>query len=241
MKLKYLFITICIVFSHILMANDLEKDTFKTKSNKDVIISFIKHGSLMITYEGLQIQVDPVTMFADYSTFPKADFILITHEHGDHLDSVAINQLTKNNTRIIINQSSRDIISKGDVMKNGDSLHLTDNIKIEAVPAYNTTEGSEKFHPRHRDNGYIVNIEDVKIYIAGDTEDIPEMKELKDIDIAFLPVNQPYTMTVDQATNAANMFSPKILYPYHFGDTDVKPIKSRLEDYGIEVRLRKME
>ena len=241
MKLKYLFITICIVFSHILMANDLEKDTFKTKSDKDVIISFIKHGSLMITYEGLQIQVDPVTMFADYSTFPKADFILITHEHGDHLDSVAINQLTKNNTRIIINQSSRDIISKGDVMKNGDSLHLTDNIKIEAVPAYNTTEGREKFHPRHRDNGYIVNIEDVKIYIAGDTEDIPEMKELKDIDIAFLPVNQPYTMTVDQATNAANMFSPKILYPYHFGDTDVKPIKSRLEDSGIEVRLRKME
>jgi L-ascorbate metabolism protein UlaG (beta-lactamase superfamily) len=126
-------------------------------------------------------------------------------------------------------------------MKNGDSLHLTDNIKIEAVPAYNTTEGREKFHPRHRDNGYIVNIEDVKIYIAGDTEDIPEMKELKDIDIAFLPVNQPYTMTVDQATNAANMFSPKILYPYHFGDTDVKPIKSRLEDSGIEVRLRKME
>ncbi|MBF6597752.1 MAG: MBL fold metallo-hydrolase [Fermentimonas sp.] len=241
MKLKYLFITICIVFSHILMANDLEKDTFKTKSNKDVIISFIKHGSLMITYEGLQIQVDPVTMFADYSTFPKADFILITHEHGDHLDSVAINQLTKNNTRIIINQSSRDIISKGDVMKNGDSLHLTENIKIEAVPAYNTTEGREKFHPRHRDNGYIVNIEDVRIYIAGDTEDIPELKELKDIDIAFLPVNQPYTMTVDQAINAANMFSPKILYPYHFGDTDVKPIKSRLEDYGIEVRLRKME
>ena len=241
MKLKYLFITICIVFSHILMANDLEKDTFKTKSNKDVIISFIKHGSLMITYEGLQIQVDPVTMFADYSTFPKADFILITHEHGDHLDSVAIKQLTKNNTRIIINQSSRDIISKGDVMKNGDSLQLTDNIRIEAVPAYNTTEGREKFHPRHRDNGYIVNIEDLRIYIAGDTEDIPEMKELRNIDIAFLPVNQPYTMTVDQAVDAANMFSPTILYPYHFGDTDVKSIKTRLEDSGIEVRLRKME
>jgi L-ascorbate metabolism protein UlaG (beta-lactamase superfamily) len=223
------------------MANDLEKDTFKTKSNKDVIITFIKHGSLLLTYDGLHIQVDPVTMFADYSTFPKADFILITHEHGDHLDSVAIKQLTKNNTRIIINQSSRDIISKGDVMKNGDSLQLTDNIRIEAVPAYNTTEGREKFHPRHRDNGYIVNIEDLRIYIAGDTEDIPEMKELRNIDIAFLPVNQPYTMTVDQAVDAANMFSPTILYPYHFGDTDVKSIKTRLEDSGIEVRLRKME
>ena len=241
MKHKYLFLTICIVFSHLIMANDLEKDTFKTKNNKDVMITFIKHGSLLLTYDGLHIQVDPVTMFADYSTFPKADFILITHEHGDHLDSVAIKQLTKNNTRIIINQSSRDIISKGDVMKNGDSLQLTDNIRIEAVPAYNTTEGREKFHPRHRDNGYIVNIEDLRIYIAGDTEDIPEMKELRNIDIAFLPVNQPYTMTVDQAVDAANMFSPTILYPYHFGDTDVKSIKTRLEDSGIEVRLRKME
>ena len=228
------------VFTHLIVANDLEKDTFKTKSNKDVIITFIKHGSLLLTYDGLHIQVDPVTMFADYSTFPKADFILITHEHGDHLDSVAIKQLTKNNTRIIINQSSRDIISKGDVMKNGDSLQLTDNIRIEAVPAYNTTEGREKFHPRHRDNGYIVNIEDLRIYIAGDTEDIPEMKELRNIDIAFLPVNQPYTMTVDQAVDAANMFSPTILYPYHFGDTDVRPIKTRLNDSGIEVRLRKM-
>ena len=241
MKIKYLLLTICMVFTHLIVANDLETDTFKTKSNKDVIITFIKHGSLMLTYDGLQIQVDPVTMFADYSTFPKADFILITHEHGDHLDSVAIKQLTKNNTRIIINQSSRDIISKGDVMKNGDSLQLTDNIRIEAVPAYNTTEGREKFHPRHRDNGYIVNIEDLRIYIAGDTEDIPEMKELRNIDIAFLPVNQPYTMTVDQAVDAANMFSPTILYPYHFGDTDVKSIKTRLEDSGIEVRLRKME
>lgn len=241
MKLKYMSLIICILISHLLMATDIEKDTFRTKSNKELIISFIKHGSLMISYDEFNIQVDPVTMFADYSTFPKADFILITHEHADHLDSVAINQLTKNNTRIIINQSSRDIISKGDVMKNGDNLQLNDNILIEAVPAYNTTEGREKFHPRHRDNGYILTIEDLRIYIAGDTEDIPEMKELKDIDIAFLPVNQPYTMTVDQAVNAAHMFSPNILYPYHFGETDVKQIKTKLENSGIEVRLRKME
>lgn len=223
------------------MANDFETDTFSTSSNKDVVITFIKHGSLMLAYDGLNIQVDPVTMFADYTIFPKADIILVTHEHGDHLDSVAINQLSKNNTRIIINQSSRDIISKGDVMKNGDNLRLTDNIELEAVPAYNTTEGREKFHPRHRDNGYIIIIEDLRIYIAGDTEDIPEMKEIKDIDIAFLPVNQPYTMTVDQAINAAKMFSPKILYPYHFSDTNVKLIKTRLENSGIEVRLRKMQ
>ena len=94
MKIKYLLLTICLVFSHLIMAIDLETDTFKTKSNKEVIITFIKHGSLMLTYDGLQIQVDPVTMFADYTTFPKADFILITHEHADHLDSVAINQIS---------------------------------------------------------------------------------------------------------------------------------------------------
>ena len=153
MKLKYLLLIISLILSRTTKANDFETDTFKTANNKDVIITFIKHGSLMLAYDGLHIHVDPVTMFADYTTFPKSDFIIITHEHADHLDSVAIDQLTKDNTRIIINQSSRDIIYKGDVMKNGDNLQLRADINIEAVPAYNTTEGREKFHPRHRDNG----------------------------------------------------------------------------------------
>lgn len=241
MKNKYFLITIGIIISQLIMAGDFETDTFKTANNKDVVITFIKHGSLMLTYDDIYIQVDPVSMFADYKTFPKADFILITHEHADHLDSVAINHLTKSNTRIIINQSSRDIISKGDVINNGENWKLRNDIFLEAVPAYNTTKGREKFHPRHRDNGYILTINNFRIYIAGDTEDIPEMKNLKDINAAFLPVNQPYTMTVDQAVNAAQMFSPRILYPYHFSDTDVRMIKSRLENSGIEVRLRKME
>jgi L-ascorbate metabolism protein UlaG (beta-lactamase superfamily) len=241
MKLRIILISAVIMISNLLFAENFETDTFKTKSNKEVVITFIKHGSLMLSYDGLYIQVDPVTMFADYSTFPKADFILVTYEHGDHLDIKAINNLTKEDTRIIINQSSRDIISKGDVMKNGDNLNLREDIHIEAVPAYNYTEGREKFHPRYRDNGYILTIDGMNIYIAGDTEDIPEMNSLKEIDIAFLPVNQPYTMTVDQAVKAANMFKPKVLYPYHFGDTDVEAIKSRLENSEIEVRIRSME
>jgi L-ascorbate metabolism protein UlaG (beta-lactamase superfamily) len=132
---------------------------------------------------------------------------------------------------------------KAEIMKNGDKIKVSDQILIEAVPAYNTTPGREQFHPRHRDNGYILTIDGLRIYIAGDTEDIPEMKNLKniDIDIAFLPVNQPYTMTVTQAVNAANMFLPKILYPYHFGNTNVKQLKEALKNSGIEVRLRKME
>lgn len=230
-----------IFLTHTLMAGDFEKDSFKTASNKEVTITFIKHGSLMISYDGKYLQVDPVTMFADYEIFPKADFILVTHEHGDHLDAKAIDAVTKENTRLILNPSSRNILGRGEEISNGDSLQLTDAISLDAVPAYNTTPGREQYHPRHRDNGYILTIDGLRIYIAGDTEDIPEMREVKEIDIAFLPVNQPYTMTVEQAVNAARMFTPKVLYPYHFSGTDVKPIKTQLENSGIDVRIRKME
>lgn len=223
------------------MAGDYEKDTFLTDSGKEVTITFIKHGSLMLTYEGRHIQVDPVTLFAQYSTFPKAGYILVTHEHGDHLDAQAIDTLTQADTRLILNPSSREILGKGEEIRNGERLQLTDDILLEAVPAYNTTPGREQYHPRHRDNGYILTIDGLRIYIAGDTEDIPEMRELKEIDIAFLPVNQPYTMTVAQAVRAAKMFTPKVLYPYHFGETDVKPIKEQLSGSGIDVRIRKME
>jgi len=230
-----------IVFTHFLIADNFEKDTFNTESGKEVTITFIKHGSLMLTFEGLHIQVDPVTMFADYTTLPKADLILVTHEHGDHLDAKAIDALTNKETRLILNPSSSKIIGRGDTIINGQSLQLTDDIHLEAVPAYNITPGREKYHPRHRDNGYILTIDGLRIYIAGDTEDIHEMKELNEIDIAFLPVNQPYTMTVAQAVNAAMMFSPKVLYPYHFGDTNVTLIKEQLKESSIDVRIRKME
>ncbi len=241
MKSSIFFLTMTLLFSPLLMAGDWEKDTFQTDHNKEVTITFIRHGSLMITYEGQHIQVDPVTMFAHYSTFPKGDYILVTHEHGDHLDAKAIDTLTQAGTRLILNPSSRAIIGRGEPVKNGERLQLTDDILLEAVPAYNTTPGREKYHPRHRDNGYILTIDGLRIYIAGDTEDIPEMRELKEINIAFLPVNQPYTMTVAQAVHAAKMFSPKVLYPYHFGETDVKPIKEQLSGSGIDVRIRKME
>ena len=218
-------------------------DTFKTKHNHEVKITFIKHGSLQIAYDNFLIQVDPVSMFADYSTFPKADVILITHEHEDHLDPKAIDALTKEKTVLVMNESSakKSGNAKTKIMKNGDKMELPNQITLEAVPAYNTTPGREQFHPRSRDNGYILTIDGLRIYIAGDTEDIPEMKNLKNIDVAFLPVNQPYTMTVAQAVNAAKMFSPKVLYPYHFGNTDVKPLEELLKDSGIEVRLREMQ
>jgi len=241
MKLKYLMLILGILSAEFASAGSFDTDTFKTKSKKEVIITFIKHGSLMLTYNKHTIQVDPVSEYADYSKFPKADIILITHEHGDHLDTKAIDMLSKKETTVILNTSSQKKLGKGTIMNNGDKKEILDNIKVEAVPAYNTTPGREMFHPRHRDNGYILTIDGLRIYIAGDTEDIPEMKELKNIDIAFLPVNQPYTMTIAEAVNAAKMFLPKVIYPYHFGNTDVKKIKEELKGTSIDVRLRKME
>ena len=243
MKLQFILIMCSLLTQVSLPAKELATDQFKTRSGNELAITFIKHASLMLEYGGHVIQIDPVSEYADYSAFPKADIILITHEHGDHLDKKAIEASEKAGTLIIANENSQKIISKGTVMKNGDQLSPTDYLTIEAVPAYNTTPGRDKFHPKGRDNGYILTVGGTRIYIAGDTEDIPELKDLKEkeIDIAFLPVNQPYTMTVPQAANAARMFSPKILYPYHYGDTKISELKEKLQGSGIEVRIREMQ
>ena len=165
-------------------------DTFKTKSGKEITFTPIKHASMAITFGNTEIQVDPVIdaqpPHTDYTKFPKADYIFITHEHYDHLDAEAVKILSKESTVIITNKNSAEILGKGNVMANGDSLKLADDIIVYAVPAYNTTEGHLQFHPKGRDNGFILVLDGTRIYIAGDTEDIDEMKEVKDIDIAFL-------------------------------------------------------
>ena len=132
-----------------------------------------------------------------------------------------------------------EMFGAGQVMVNGDKLTLADDFTVEAVPAYNTTEGHLQFHPKGRDNGYILTIDGTRIYVAGDTEDIPEMESIDDIDIAFLPCNQPYTMTPDQLINAAKVIKPKVLFPYHYGQTDLSGVAAQLE--GIDVRIRHYE
>ncbi len=220
-----------------------EVERFISDSGKPVDITLIKHGSLAIDYNGVSIQIDPVTKHGkttDYATqFPKADFILITHEHGDHLDAEAIAALTKEGTCLLMNQRSRDQYGSGEVIGNGEKKQLTDAILLEAVPAYNSTEGRENFHPKGNGNGYVLTIDGLRIYIAGDTEDIPEMAALKDIDVAFLPVNQPFTMTVEQCVIAAKTIQPKVLIPYHFSNTDLSALPELLP--GIDVRLRQMQ
>lgn len=226
-------------------ADTYEVDSFTTSNGKTVRIHALVHSSMRIEYDGKEIQIDPVAKLGektiDYAAMPKADYIFITHEHFDHLDTAAIRVLSGENTQLISNQSCADILGYGTVMANGDMLQLADDFTLEAVPAYNTTEGHQQFHPKGRDNGFILTLDGLRIYIAADTEDIPEMAELKDIDIAFLPCNQPYTMTVDQLLKAARMVKPKVLFPYHYGQTDVSGIPSQLEADGIEVRIRHYE
>lgn len=219
-----------------------EVDNFTTKNGKTVKIHALVHSSMRIEFDGLEIYVDPVTKLGDktidYSAMPKADYIFITHEHFDHLDTAAIKILTNEHTQLITNQRCADMLGYGTVMANGDILQLAEGFAVEAVPAYNITERHQDFHPKGRDNGYILTLDGLRIYIAGDTEDIPEMAEIKDIDIAFLPCNQPYTMTIEQLLNAAKMVKPKVLFPYHYGQTDVSGIPSLLKAEGIEVRIR---
>ena len=221
----------------------LEVETFHTPGGKEVAITLIKHGSLAISYDGLSFQFDPVTELGkhtDYATeFPKADFLFVTHEHGDHLDPTAIEALKSDKTVFITNARCNEITGMGEIMANGDSRTLRKDIQVDAVPAYNYTEGHTNFHPKGRDNGFILTLDGLRIYIAGDTEDIPEMADIKDIDIAFLPVNQPYTMTVDQCVAAAKVLQPKVLIPYHFGQTDLSSLPEQLPD--ITVMLRQMQ
>ncbi len=220
------------------------KETFATKSGKTLIIGLIKHGSLSMSYEGYEIQVDPVAAYGkptDYAAMPKADLILVTHEHADHLDAQAIETLTKEQTVLYLNQRSHNKIQRGEVLHNGDNRTVGKGILISAVPAYNTTPAHLQFHPKGVGNGYVLEIGGLRVYVAGDTEDIDEMEQLTDIDVAFLPVNQPYTMTVEQAVRAARVIHPRVLLPYHFGETDVEKIKQQLADTDIDVRLRDMQ
>ena len=214
-----------------------EEDIIKTDAG-DLKITCIGHGTLMFTFDGKIIHVDPVGREADYSKMPKADLILVTHEHGDHLDPQAIKILQREGTQLVLTKTCAEKISGGIIMQNGD-IKTIQGLKIEAVPAYNM---EKSFHPKGSGNGYIITFSDKRVYIAGDTENTPEMKQLKDIDIAFLPMNLPYTMTPEMVADATKAFKPKILYPYHFGRTDTSLLVDLLKnEKDIEVRIRKME
>jgi L-ascorbate metabolism protein UlaG (beta-lactamase superfamily) len=242
MKVIFTFLLAFCILLHPLQGQ-FESDILKT-SEGDLEMFFIGHGTLMFTFNELVIHIDPVSREADYSTLPDADLILVTHQHGDHLDMTAINQLKKNGTIVVMTETCLAQLEDFDaqVMKNGDVLSLK-GIKIHAIPAYNLVHkrsNGKPFHPKGEGNGYIMEFGDRHVLIGGDTENIPEYKELTvPVDVAFLPMNLPYTMTPAMVAKAATDIRAEILYPYHFGQTDTKELVELLkEEKEIQVRIR---
>ncbi len=223
------------------MTTPFETDVISTSAG-DVHITFIGHGSLMMEFNGKVIHVDPFGELADYSQLPKADIVLVTHEHGDHLDLGALKNIRTEKTIIVMTELCTAKVKDGIVMHNGETREVGD-LTVNAVPAYNIVNkrpSGEPFHPKGNGNGYIITFGDTRIYIAGDTENTPEMKHLQNISVAFLPMNLPYTMTPEMVADAVRSFRPRILYPYHFGKTDTSTIIDLLKDENVEVRIRKM-
>jgi len=197
----------------------------------------------MFSLKDYIIYFDPVRSLGNYDDAPKADLILVTHEHYDHLDIDLINDLRKPSTVLLCNKNSAEKIPWAKIMKAGDKT-IVNNITIEAIPAYNIVNmraPGQPFHPKGVGNGYILTIGDKRFYIAGDTENTPEMKALKNIDVAFLPMNVPYTMTPEMVADAAKSFNPKILYPYHYGDTNTDILVNLLKGTDIIVRIRNLK
>lgn len=213
-------------------------------NGRNLKLTFFAHASIAIEYEGRVIYVDPVKENAEYEKLPKADMILVTHSHYDHFDMAAIETVQKEDTRILLDKTSAEGF-QGDcyTMLPGAVAEPFEDIRVEAVAAYNTSEHQLQFHPKEREDcGYVVTLGgDVRIYVSGDTEPTPEQAALQNIDIAFICVNQPYTMTPEQAVAAVKAVQPKIYYPYHYGQvdepTDVEALKKMLE--GVtDVRIR---
>lgn len=225
-----------------MISGKYEEDIIKTSSGS-FTITFLGHGSLMFAYQDKIIHIDPYGEVADYSKLPKADLVLLTHEHYDHYDQKAFNQILKPQTVVIASQSCAGQVKNALILRNGDTKSIL-GLKIEAVPAYNIVHKRPDglpFHPKGNGNGYIITFDDIRVYVAGDTENIPEMKTLKNIDIAFLPMNLPYTMTPEMVADAAQAFRPKILYPYHYGQTNAQTLVNLLKkDTDIEIRIRKL-
>jgi L-ascorbate metabolism protein UlaG (beta-lactamase superfamily) len=215
-----------------------------------VVIHPIDHATLLLGWNGKAIYTDPVTkgyssgQTQDYRSLPRADLILVTHDHTDHFDTACITAIKATNTVILAPLSvyqklPGSLKPLASVMTNGAAVQRF-GLSIEAVPAYNRTSS---YHPKGTGNGYLLTIGGKRIYVSGDTEDTPEMRALRGIDVAFLSMNQPFTMTVAEAVGAVREFRPNVVYPYHYQgnpSTDLNGFKQKVgTDLGIEIRLRK--
>ncbi|MGJ5619707.1 MBL fold metallo-hydrolase [Sulfitobacter sp. MF3-043] len=219
-------------------------DMFETAAGP-IKVHPVAHASFVMETPVGTIYSDPVGDVAQYADFPDADLILITHEHGDHYNADTLAALVKENTQIITNPAVFDMLADGvkanaSAVANGASATFKE-LKVDAIPAYNTTEERKNFHPQGRDNGYVLNFDGFRVYISGDTEDVPEMRALTDIDLAFVCMNLPFTMDANAAASAVSEFAPTYVYPYHYrgrdGGTQDPADFAKMLSGDIEVRM----
>jgi L-ascorbate metabolism protein UlaG (beta-lactamase superfamily) len=211
-------------------------EEFTTSAGK-VEITPIMHASLMIKAGGKIIYVDPAQ--GKFDGLPQADYIFITDIHGDHLAPPIVDKLKKSGTVIVAPKAAADKLPGCEIMANGETRTVGD-MKVEAIPMYNLKAAANGtiYHEKGRGNGYVITIGGKRFYFAGDTEGIPEMRALKSIDVAFIPMNLPFTMTPADAADAVKAFHPAVVYPYHYRGQDTKIFAKALEGTGIDVRLR---
>jgi len=243
------FLKTIVLLCFVLTLNFCKSDKESTKElvKKEIGIYPINHGTLVLESSQYNFFIDPVGGAEKFMGRGKADFVLITDIHGDHLNIETLNDLNLSNTTIIspkavVTKLPKGIAGKVVTLNNDDTFEIK-NLKIEAVPMYNLREEALKFHTKGRGNGYVINVDNQRIYISGDTEDIPEMRQLKNIDVAFVCMNLPYTMTEESAANAVLDFEPKKVYPYHYRGkgmiSDINAFKNKVnaKNPDIEVAL----
>ena len=241
-----LIITLTLLSLASLSLAQKQSDAIETKAGP-LEIQPILHGSFVMTWNGKTIYVDPFGGAKAFEGVAAPDLILITDIHGDHLHPETLNAIETSKAKLAVPQAVKDQLpenlkEKAVVLSNGNKTSIA-GISVSAIPMYNLPETDESRHPKGRGNGYILNLGGKMVYISGDTEDIPEMRALKNIDVAFVCMNQPYTMDINQASSAVLEFKPKIVYPYHYrgsdGLSDVNQFKKLVTSVNssIEVRL----
>ena len=222
------------------------QDTITARDGSTITLTFFAHASFAIEHNGRHIYIDPVGEEFKWERLPKADMVLVTHSHYDHLSLPTIEKLLSEKSIILCDKTSAEAFEYDcTTMLPSSVAQPFEGVTVRAVAAYNTTEGHTDFHPKSREDcGYIITLGGTTIYVAGDTEDNADVLAVQGVDIAFLPVNQPYTMTVAQAVRAVKAICPSIFYPYHYGQveekTNIEELVAAL-DGVCEVRVRPME